>query len=438
VTFVSVLACLTAMGLGAASLLVFVAITPAVLTWYVMSRRLHALCARVARTRAGLKRIKAQLRARTERHKLTLRAINDVIFYWNVRANVLRWSANGRRCRGWELRSCRPWPLLTRSLDERDRDRVLQDLHAFMQRNESVWRSEFTVKGCDGVPIPISVRGILERDAAGKPWRMIGAITDMTDARAAKESARALARAARLAAIGEITASITHQVNQPLAAILNNAETGLLLSRRKQESPGMLREILEDIRSDALRASEIVRRTRALLQDREMVRERVSVNKLVTDAVDLLWLQARRRGVALSATPGGVPMIHGDPVHLQQVVINLIANALDATEPGVDTARRVEVSTAHHSGKVTVRVADTGCGIAPTQLEAIFESFNTGKADGLGIGLSIARSIVSAHGGRIFAENNRFGPGATVSFELPIAVDSSTHSRSPEAQLDEQ
>lgn len=360
-----------------------------------------------------------------QRYKQT-RAIDDVIFYWNARSNVLRWNANGVRYFDSDTRSCRAWPLLKRCLGERDRNRVLQDLHRFLACNEAVWQSEFVLKERGGTPVPVSVRAILERDAAGNPWQMIGAVTDMTGARVPKESAHALARAARLATIGEISAAITHEVNQPLAAILNNAEAALLLLQRKQASPEVSYEILEDIRIDALRASQVVRRTRALLQERELIRERISVNAVVTDAVDLLWLQAERRGVTLSASPGSVPAVHADEIHLQQVVINLIVNALDATEIVGGEVKRVEVSTSHRLGKVTVRVTDTGCGIPPAQLDSIFESFNTSKADGLGMGLSIARSIVTAHGGHIFAENNKFGAGATVAFELPAAVDSAT------------
>jgi signal transduction histidine kinase len=399
--------------------------------------RTDALSLSLGRTRATLLRTKSRLRVQTERHKVTIRVISDAIFYWDVRGDVLRWRANGRQRFGGASPSSKVWPLLDRCLDERDRHRVLQDLQGFMDRNEAVWRSEFTLKGRGGSAVAVSVRGILERDASGKPWRMTGAVTDMTDAKVAKESARALARAARLATVGEITASITHEVNQPLAAILNNAETGLLLLQRKQESADVFRAIVDDIRSDARRASEIVRRTRALLQDREMVREWVNVNKLVMESVDLLWLQAQRRGIALlNTSDSSIPLVHADEVHLQQVVLNLISNALDATEMNVGRAKRVEVSTTHYSGKVVVRVEDTGCGIAPAQLDTIFESFNTSKANGLGLGLSIARSIVKAHGGRIVAVNNRPGPGASVSFELPIAADVTTKLQAPEPQHD--
>jgi signal transduction histidine kinase len=119
-------------------------------------------------------------------------------------------------------------------------------------------------------------------------------------------------------------------------------------------------------------------------------------------------------------------------VHLQQVIINLIGNALDATEVDITGSKRVEVLSRCMDGNIRVSVRDTGCGIPSEHLETIFESFHSGKAEGLGIGLSIARAIVKAHGGHIFAENNQHGPGATVSLDLPVTVDASTVPLLPE------
>ena len=390
--------------------------------------RAHAndLDEQLRRSRVALKRARAQLRARIERQKLTLRASSDVIFHWNARSGLLRWSANGGRFFGTPPRPVNAWRLLRRCVDPRERERVQHELQRFITGGESVWEHEFTLKGRGKGRVPVRVRGILVRDAAGKPRKMVGALSDVTDARAANDAARALARAARLATIGEITAGITHEVNQPLGAILNNAETGLFLLQRKRPSLAMLKAILEDIRNDDLRASEVVRRTRSLLQNREMVRERVNLNKVLAEAVDLLWMQARRRSIKLTFSPGEIPSIDGDAIHLQQVVINLIGNALDATEVDITGSKQVEVSSQYLEGRIQVSVRDTGCGIASEHLEAIFESFHSGKAEGLGIGLSIARAIVKAHGGLIFAENNKHGPGATVAFELPAPVDAST------------
>ena len=405
--------------------------------FFACSLILGALCAkhraqardlseRLRRSRSALKRTRAQLRARIERQKLTLRASSDVIFYWNANSDLLRWSTNGVRIFNAPPRPSNARRVLQRCVDKRDRERVQHELQRFMAGSEAVWENEFTLKGRGKARVPVRVRGILVRDASGKPRKMVGALRDMSDARAADDAARALARAARVATIGEITAGITHEVNQPLGAILNNAETGLFLLQRKRPSMAMLRAILEDIRKDDLRASQVVRRTRLLLQNREMVRERVNLNKVLGEAVDLLWMQAKRKGIALTLSPGSIPAIDGDSVHLQQVIINLIGNALDATAPDIAGSKRVEVLSQYLDGRVRVSVRDTGCGIAPEHLEEIFESFHSGKAEGLGLGLSIARAIVKAHGGHIFAANNPHGPGATVAFELPVPVDGST------------
>lgn len=397
--------------------------------------RARDLSEQLRRSRLALKRTRVQLRAQIERQKLTLRASNDVIFYWNANSDLLRWSANGGRFFDAPRRPRSAWRLLQRCVDTRDRERVQHELQRFMAGGDAVWENEFSLRARGRARVPVRVRGILVRDAAGKPRKMVGALSDMSDAQAAKDAARGLARAARLATIGEITAGITHEVNQPLGAILNNAETGLFLLQRKRPSVTLLRAILEDIRSDDLRASQVVRRTRALLQNRMMVREQVNLNKVLAEAVDLLWMQARRRGITLTLSPGSIPSVNGDAVHLQQVLINLIGNALDATEVDITGSKRVEVLSQSLDGCIRVSVRDTGCGIAAERIEDIFESFHSGKAEGLGIGLSIARAIVKAHGGHIFAENNQHGPGATVSFEVPVPVDASTIQFPPETLL---
>jgi signal transduction histidine kinase len=381
--------------------------------------RERTLCRRLQRTRAALKKAKVRLRIRTERQQLILRATSDVIFHWNVRRDLLRFSVNGARFFG-STRRRKGWHLWRHFIDEHDRDRVLCDLQRFAVGNESVWQSEFTLQGQDDDRVTVRVKGILVRDGSGKPWHMIGALGEMTDRRAVKDAARALARAARLATIGEITAAITHEVTQPLAAILNNAETALFLLRNKQASSEALVDIIEDIRKDDLRASDVVRRTRALLQDRELIRRSVNLNTVATEAVDLLWLQAQRRGISLLISSVPIPSVHADAVHIQQVLINLIVNAMDATEARRGGPKCVEVVTRRSGRSVAVCVRDTGTGIPPANLERIFESFHTNKSEGLGLGLSIGRSIIKAHGGRIFAENNRHGPGATISFEIPI------------------
>lgn len=229
-------------------------------------------------------------------------------------------------------------------------------------------------------------------------------------------------RAIRLAVIGEITAAITHEVNQPLAAILNNAETALYLMQAGKGSHAVLKEILEDIRRDDLRASNVVRRTRALLQDQELVRGPVDLNELIAGAADAMKEGASRRDITLILARTAIPLVYADSLLLQQALLNLLANAFDAVdEPG--GSKVVEVFACSSAGCVQICVRDSGHGIPEPDLQRIFESFRTGKHTGLGLGLSIARAIATAHGGRVFAENNVCGTGATVRIELPLAVD---------------
>jgi len=366
----------------------------------------------------SLSNARARLRDSIERQNLMLRATHDAVVWWNIRRDSMRWSVNARAYFGGLLHTSGGWQLWSACIDADDRARVLEELHQFLDSGARLWRSEFQIRRRDGVLVPVRCRGILVRDVGGQPWRMVAALRDITDTRRAEQSARALARSARLATIGEITATITHEVNQPLAAILNNTETALLLLKDGTDRPDTIREILEDIRADDLRASQIVRRTRALLQHKELVRERIDLNDVVSRAINLLSDRARRTGIRLTLSLGPLPPLNADALHLEQVVINIVNNALDAAAAGPGR-RQVDVFTCRCDSKVQVGVKDSGFGIPAADLERIFESFHTTKTEGLGLGLSLARAVVSMHGGRIFAENNKHGSGATVRVELP-------------------
>jgi signal transduction histidine kinase len=229
-----------------------------------------------------------------------------------------------------------------------------------------------------------------------------------------------LAHAGRLATMGELTASIAHEVNQPLGAILANVDAAEMLLESDNLRLEDVREILADIRKDDLRANEVIRRLRTLLAKQEMVRKLVDLNDAVTEVLRLLDAEARRRQVEFVAEldPAG-PRVLGDRVHLQQVLLNLVVNAMDAMADTHVSRRRVTVRTAlRRDGNVEVAVSDRGHGITPERLPKLFESFFTTKDRGMGLGLSIARSIVEAHGGRIWAETDAEG-GATFRFLVP-------------------
>jgi signal transduction histidine kinase len=229
-----------------------------------------------------------------------------------------------------------------------------------------------------------------------------------------------LAHVSRLSTLGELTASIAHEVNQPLAAIAGNADAAELLLDADPPKLDDTRRVLLDLKAANTRASEVVRRVRDLLRKHEMVVEPYDLNGAVSDVVRLLEFEAQRRHVDLTLDLGQLPPLRGDRLHIQQVLLNLMMNAMDAMGDVPEERRRLTVRTDRNSdGHVEVAVSDSGHGIEPTDLPRVFDSFFTTKKDGMGLGLSLCRSIVRTHGGRIWAQNNPNG-GATVRFTLPL------------------
>jgi signal transduction histidine kinase len=237
-----------------------------------------------------------------------------------------------------------------------------------------------------------------------------------------------LAHTSRLAVAGELTGAIAHEINQPLGAILSNADTAELLLESGTDRRDELRRIVADIRADDLRASQVIRRLRALLARHEVERLPFDLVEAVQDIMPTLQAEARRRGVALelSAAAGAAPTV-GDRVQMQQVLINLVLNAMDAVAGLPEPRRTVEVNVRQAGERLLLTVRDQGPGIAAEDLPKIFDSFFSTKRQGMGLGLAIARTLVEAHGGRIRADN-RAGGGAVFEFELPASTASAVAS----------
>jgi signal transduction histidine kinase len=230
-----------------------------------------------------------------------------------------------------------------------------------------------------------------------------------------------VAHMSRFATAGELSAQIAHEVNQPLGAILNNAEAADLLLDSPVPDIAEIKEILADIKRDDLRASGVVVRLRRLLRKAPVDTQDVDLNEVVHEVFDFASAQALARGVTLKKQLEEAPLsVRGDPIQLQQVVLNLVSNAIDATSQRPAGHRRITAETTRlNDTNAEISIADTGPGIRAAELARIFDPFVTTKDKGMGMGLSIARTIVGAHGGTIRAENQPDG-GAIFRVELPL------------------
>jgi C4-dicarboxylate-specific signal transduction histidine kinase len=226
--------------------------------------------------------------------------------------------------------------------------------------------------------------------------------------------------AARLSTLGELTASIAHEINSPLGAILTNAETAQAILRSPSPDIAELDEIVGDILRDDRRASEVIRRMRSLLTKAPFELKSFDLNDIVQETVKFHSSLAAGRKVELvsAITPDTLPIL-GDRIQLQQVILNLVVNGIDAMKDTPAEKRIINIRTARVDNFAVLTVSDRGSGIPEGKIREVFEPFFTSKAEGMGMGLSIARTIVEAHKGQISAKNRDHG-GATFRVRLPL------------------
>lgn len=314
---------------------------------------------------------------------------------------------------------------LLRIIDPADEHELTVALHAALTHGGQ-HAMHFRIVAPDGSVRWIAAQGTVELDTHGQCSLVRGVVRDVTQQhRAADETnelQRKLAHAGRVTTLGQLSAALAHEISQPLSAIQQNGETAQLLLGRPSVDLGELRAVVDDIVRDNHRAAEVVQRLRKWLKQGHMQRETISLDELAEDVLALIRSEVTVKHITVEcAVPHTLPPVCGDRIHLSQVLLNLVLNAIDASTQARETRQRVSISAnlADAGSCCEVCVSDSGPGIPPDQLNRIFDPFVTSKSEGMGMGLSISRAIVEAHGGKLWAENDARG-GATFHFTVPV------------------
>ncbi|MEA3128121.1 MAG: hypothetical protein QOD67_5140 [Caballeronia sp.] len=374
--------------------------------------------------------LRAQQTVSTLRHQASLLDLtHDPIFSRNMDGKILYWNRGAEELYG--LKRAETLGAVAHTLLQTTFVTPIEQIMAKLLR-EGRWEGELVNRKADGTPIVVTSRWSLQRDNAGQPALILETNNDISERKlmedALQQAQSDLARLNRVLVVGEMTASIAHEVNQPIAAVITNASAGLRWLDAQPPALEEVRQVLTRIVNDGSRAGEVVSRVRALVKKVPPRIELWDLNGAVVEVVALTHPELLRSGVVLrNDLSDDVRLVKGDRVQLQQVLINLIANAVEAMNGVHDRPRELTIRTARTESTVAaVEVRDTGTGFEPGHLDRMFQSFYTTKAEGMGMGLAISRSIVEAHGGRL--EAAPIEPhGAIFRFTLPTEED--THAR---------
>ena len=340
-----------------------------------------------------------------------VRTFDDVIRFWNRGAEELY---------GWKAKDA-----LGKTTHELLHTRFsvpMEQIQAELLRTGR-WEGELMHTTAEGTQLVVASRWALQLDAENRPVAILETNNDITSQKRAEESSRQaqadLAHVSRVTTMGELTASLAHEINQPIAAAVTNAHTCLRWLNRERPNVSEARQAATRIVKDVSRASEIITRIRSLFKKAPPERELVDVNELIREMVLLLHDEAVRSSILIrTQLAANVPRIVGDRVQLQQVFMNLMLNAIDAVK-ATDQSGEVSVSLREgDDGQLLISVSDTGVGLPNERAEQIFNAFYTTKPQGTGLGLTISRSIVESHGGRLWATTNA-GRGTTFHLTLP-------------------
>lgn len=369
------------------------------------------------------------LRETRERMELAASAAELGMWMWDIARNEIWLTDKGRALFGFAPSEKLDFDRFRSRIHPEDRESVRRAVENSLQTGVE-YRSEYRSILPDGQLRWIAGRGHVEFNGNGQPVRMRGASLDITKRKHAEEQAarqrNEMAHLSRVAMLGELSGSLAHELNSPLSAILSNAQAAQRILANGKADRAEVREILNDIVREDKRAGEVIRGLRMLLKKGEVQQRALRINKVVQDGVKLMRSDLiNQKTTADTQLARDLPSVTGDPVQLQQVLLNLIVNACDAMADCAGPERRLLIRTRieNSSSALTVSVTDRGSSIPEEKIEQIFEPFFTTKAKGMGLGLSVCRSIITAHRGKLWATNNP-DCGATFHFSLPVDASS--------------
>ena len=344
---------------------------------------------------------------------------------WNPYSGELFWSPEHFRIFGLDPACANAsYQLFFQMVHPEDRVNVEREFQEAVHAGRD-FNGEYRIVRRDGVVKHIHSRAYPVLGEAGELKEYVGTVADITERRDSEESLGSmqaeLARASRAITLGQLMASIAHEVNQPLTALIANASAARRWLAADTPRIDKTRQALSRIVRDGNRASDVIARIRTLVTRSDAKRNPLSLNSVVQEVVVLLTTELRRNNVTVHTDlADNLPPIQGDRVQMLQVLLNLIINAIEAMSAVMTRPKPLTIATGADAAGVTVTVADCGLGLDEQALERVFEPFYTTKPQGMGIGLAISRSIIEAHGGRLWAVRNRVS-GATFQFRVPFA-----------------
>jgi two-component system, LuxR family, sensor kinase FixL len=374
-----------------------------------------------------LQESEADLRETQERMELAASAAELGMWMWDIARDEIWLTDKGRALFGFAPSERLDFDRFRSRLHPDDRESVFRAVENSL-RTGAEYRSEYRLLLPNGQLRWIAGRGHVEFNGDGQPVRMRGASLDITKRKQAEEQAarqrNEMAHLSRVSTLGELSGSIAHELNLPLSSILSNAQAAQRVLANGNADLAEVRDILNDIVSEDKRAGEVIHRLRQWLKKEEVQQHSVQINDVVDDVLKLIRSDlVNQKVTADTELAQHLPTVTGDPVQLQQVLLNLVVNACDAMANCDRLERRLLVCTRieNESNAVIVSVTDRGTRIPEEKIEQIFEPFFTTKAKGMGLGLSVCRSIIAAHRGKLWATNN-IDRGVTFHFSLPVTA----------------